>query len=98
MVIFNVRADKALHYQWSRDGQDITHMTHSYCKGATTSTLYIRAVAEEHEGRYNCAVSNDIGSVDSESAELVVGKTLSMYNNNRRILSHLLYSLHNTIL
>ena len=64
----------SLSYQWYKDGELITPDTHPYCDGAMTPTLKIRAVLTEYEGTYSCLVSNEAGSIESDSAQLAVGK------------------------
>ena len=75
-VSFTLKATSngTLSYQWHKDCELITPDTHSYCDGAMTPTLKIRAVLTEYEGTYSCLVSNEAGSVETESAQLAVGK------------------------
>ena len=82
----NATSNGTLSYQWYKDGELVTYDTHPYCDGAMTPTLKIRAVLTEYEGTYSCLVSNEAGSIESDSAQLGVGKLkadiilLSQYN------------------
>ena len=67
-----------LTYQWCRDEEGITRDSHPYCTGELTDTLHIKAVLTEYEGSYKCVVSNEDGSVESQSAQLGVSKSLCM--------------------
>jgi len=53
-----------LFYQWQKDGTDIS--------GATTDTCTINSVSTSDAGEYTCIVSDDCGSVTSDSATLAV--------------------------
>ncbi|MDP7441479.1 MAG: immunoglobulin domain-containing protein, partial [Verrucomicrobiota bacterium] len=53
-----------LAYQWSKGGEDIS--------GATQSTLTLTDVALSDAGDYRVAVSNSLGSVDSETIPVTV--------------------------
>jgi formylglycine-generating enzyme required for sulfatase activity len=56
---------KYLTYQWKRDGVDLT--------GETNATLVVtEASASLHDGNYSVVVSNDFGSVASQSTSLQV--------------------------
>ena len=53
-------------YRWRFNGVDIS--------GADGSTLILNSVEVDQSGAYSVVVSNDVGSVESESAELAVTK------------------------
>ena len=59
-----------LSYQWSKDGVPIL--------GANSASYAIAAVSAEHVGRYSLSVSNAVGSVLSQEAELVIVTTPSI--------------------
>ena len=65
-----------LMYQWKleRDGvpTDIPEGVH----GATTNTLTIDDVQEEHTGEYSCEVRNDAGVTTSNAAQLTLRECL----------------------
>jgi hypothetical protein len=64
-VTFSVKATGTnLKYQWRKDGANIS--------GATSSTLTLTNVTTSDEGKYDCVVSNDCGSVTSNAATLTV--------------------------
>ena len=56
----------SLTYQWQKDGIDIT--------GAIFANYTILSVTERSEGMYRCIVSNDAGTVTSDTAQLTVCK------------------------
>lgn len=59
---------KYLTYQWYRNGQPIS--------GATGKSLQISDVnASQHNGTYSLTVSNDFGSVESQSVQFEVNST-----------------------
>ncbi|MEY3450156.1 MAG: hypothetical protein RL749_1786, partial [Verrucomicrobiota bacterium] len=68
-VTFSVAATGTgpLSYQWSKDGAPIL--------GANSASYAIAAVSAEHVGRYSVSVSNAVGSVLSQEAELVIVTT-----------------------
>ena len=58
---FSVSAEgKYLTYQWKKDGSNLTNETNSML-------TIIDANASRHEGNYSVVVSNDFGSVESDS-------------------------------
>jgi len=59
-----------LNYQWRKDGTSIS--------GATQSAYEISHASEVHEGSYDVLVSNDIGSVVSLSALLILSNVSEM--------------------
>jgi uncharacterized delta-60 repeat protein len=65
---FSVAADgtPTLHYQWRKDGTNIT--------GATNSSLTLTMLQKSDRGSYSVAVSNAFGSVTSSDAMLVVNQ------------------------
>ncbi len=65
-VTFSVAATGTgpLSYQWSKDGNPIP--------GANSSSYYIASVSSAEVGRYSVSVSNAVGSVLSQEAELVI--------------------------
>jgi hypothetical protein len=65
-VSFSVSATGSgtLSYQWAKNGVDIS--------GATTSTLSIASVSSSDAGSYTARVSNDVGSLVSQAASLIV--------------------------
>ena len=54
----------SLSYQWSKNGAVVT--------GATNSTLSITNLAAAHSGKYSLLITNQIGSVTSQSSTLTV--------------------------
>ena len=58
-------------YKWKRNGADITH---TGCTGTDTSTLTIACFSRELEGDYTCTLFNDMASLESEPAKLMLGK------------------------
>ena len=64
-ALFTVQATGThLRYQWKKDGREIA--------GATAFRYAIGSAANSHIGRYSCAVSNDMGSEESQAAPLCV--------------------------
>jgi hypothetical protein len=65
-AVFEVKAVgiPPIHYQWQKDGKDIT--------GATDSVLIINNVQNEDSGNYRCIASNDYGTDTSNTAMLTV--------------------------
>ena len=59
----------ALTYQWIKD-ENIIESSKFNGVGARTSTLYIGSFLPEHVGNYKCCVSNDVGSVESNCAQI----------------------------
>lgn len=59
-----------LTYQWQKNGVNIINGGHY--SGATTSTLAITGASSSDSGQYRCMVSNEYGSVESNSATLTV--------------------------
>ena len=55
--------------------------------GADSSTLTILSVQNSNEGSYRCVVSNCTGSQTSNSAELSVGKSLTVFSYSMPIAS-----------
>jgi hypothetical protein len=68
-VTFSVTATGTgpLSYQWSKDGAPLL--------GANSASYYIAAVSAEHVGRYSVSISNAVGSVLSQEAELAIATT-----------------------
>jgi hypothetical protein len=68
-VIFSVTATGTgpLSYQWSKDGVAIP--------GANSSSYYIASTSAGEVGRYSVSVSNAVGSVLSQEAELAIATT-----------------------
>ena len=58
--------DPAARFQWLRDEEEIP--------GATFPDLVISPVSEDHEGTYTCRVYNNIGTVNTRSANVRVTK------------------------
>jgi len=54
--------DGALRYQWTKDGKDLPK--------ATSATLVLSSVLASDAGEYRVIVSNDVGSVTSDAAEV----------------------------
>lgn len=64
-VAFTVQATGTnLRYQWKKDGRDVA--------GATSLLYAIGSAANRHIGYYSCVVSNDMGSAESQAAQLCV--------------------------
>lgn len=59
-----------LTYRWRKDGMDLTDG--GGYGGVTTSMLSITGANKAHAGLYSCLVTNALGSVSSNQAELVV--------------------------
>jgi hypothetical protein len=53
-------------FQWSKDEEEIP--------GATFPELVISPVSQDHEGRYTCRVFNNVGTVNSRSANVRITK------------------------
>ena len=64
-------------YQWQKNGSNLP--------GATSSSYIIQGVMNADEGSYTCVVSNAVGKVCSESAQL----TLCEFGSNKHTLSHI---------
>ena len=72
-ITFMVQATGGgLTYLWQRNGETLSDDT-TYT-GTTTATLTVMNVMEEDEGNFTCAVTNDLGGVTSDAAELSVCK------------------------
>ncbi len=70
-VTFSVSATGTnLTYQWRKDGEDIP--------GATSSSYTISSVSSSDVGNYDCVVSNDCGSVTSNTATLSIGSGITI--------------------
>ncbi len=65
-VLFTVsaRGNPPIHYQWKKDGNDIT--------GDTLNTLSLSDVDLTDDAIYTCFITNDYGSITSDSAKLNV--------------------------
>ena len=92
-VMFTIEAigTQPLYYQWEwmpamDDGKwqlcDVERFP-----GADSSTLIILSVEISNEGSYRCVVSNCAGSQTSNSAELSVGKNLTVFSYSMPIAS-----------
>lgn len=64
------RGQAPLSYQWQKDGLDIS--------GATNATYNIATLAELDTGIYKVVVSNDLGSVLSDSVDLAASPVLTL--------------------
>ena len=61
-----------LHYQWQKDGNDLSDDRHH---GTDTDTLHIVKVEKaDSKARYRCSVKNEIGEEFSKEAVLTVRK------------------------
>ncbi|MBI5865398.1 MAG: immunoglobulin domain-containing protein [Planctomycetes bacterium] len=60
-----------LTYQWRKDTSVLVDEP-NHISGATAATLVIVNTTESDEGSYDCIVSNDFGSVESDAATLSV--------------------------
>ena len=79
-VNFTVSAvgSKPLTYQWMKDGKFISD--DKEFSGTHSPTLHIHFFLPEHEGQYNCVVSNRIGRVESNVATLTLpGRSVTEY-------------------
>ena len=64
-----------LTYQWKKDDNLITDDSLPNLTGAKASKLNIRKFSHEHAGGYKCLVTcNSDNTVESHSAELIIGK------------------------
>lgn len=63
-VSFSVSASISLNYQWQKDGNNIS--------GANTSTYIIPVVSLADSGNYSCILSNNYGSLNSDTVSLTV--------------------------
>jgi hypothetical protein len=66
-LTLTVRADNATRYQWTLNGTDIP--------GATTATYEVRNAVMADEGRYTVKMTNDCGTIESQTAQVQVGPT-----------------------
>ena len=58
-------------FTWYHNGVELTTSeTVTVSSSGGTSRLSVSDVGEEEEGEYHCQAENDLGSVDSEVAEL----------------------------
>lgn len=76
MASFSVTAEgDGLSYQWqfSFDGTSWTNV-----QSAQSASYSFVATFDKHEYRYRCIVSNVIGSVTSDNAELIVSKRITL--------------------
>ena len=55
---------------WMKDGKAINDDNEPNCIGAASHTLCITSMRTNDEGSYYCVVSNEAGSVQSNSARL----------------------------
>ena len=60
-----------LSYQWKKDGENITNPK---CFGTDTPMLSITEFVKEDEGEYSCLIKNSQSSIESEKANLALGK------------------------
>ena len=61
-----------LSYLWKKDDNDIIISAHPCCEGATASVLSIACALPLYEGQYKCLVGNELGEVESQTAQLQV--------------------------
>jgi len=75
-VSFSVSATNALTYQWFKDGRIL--------KGETNSAIQINYAQFHQTGSYKVVVSNEAGSIESESAKLTLrgGRVVAWGGNN----------------
>lgn len=70
IFLIEVNGDN-INYQWYKDGNMISN--DAYFQGANSNQLSISSVNSNHEGQYYCEVSNNFGSVVSNSINFTVG-------------------------
>lgn len=68
-----------LTYQWKRDGDPL--FDGGSVSGATTATLMLDPVNDNHAGVYSCEMTDECGSVESDDATLTVGTLLVVTEN-----------------
>lgn len=75
-VTLTVSATKAenLSYCWKKDGEDISDFQ---CTRTSTPTLTISKFLPDHQGTYIVMNNYDKHSVESQRAELALGKSLT---------------------
>ena len=61
-----------LNYKWKKDGKDVTQ--DPGCIGVDTAILTIISFSSVHVGKYTCAVKDSHRTLESNSAELHLGK------------------------
>ena len=59
-------------YQWRKDGNDLNE--DSTYVGVNTLTLIVLNVTMGEVGDYSCFISNDVGNITSNTAELMLWK------------------------
>ena len=74
-----------LRYRWKKNGEDITD---DDITGTNTQTLNIHSFSQIHQGYYSCTVSSSQQSIQSEAANLTLGKP-SPRDCSLCILNHL---------
>ena len=62
-------------YEWTKDGESISHSASAELTGINTDTLTISSFSSGHRGKYTCTVKNDYKSVKSVPTDLALSKT-----------------------
>ena len=72
-IMFTIEAiGSDLTYQWQWNTDNLTDGTNY--NGSTTASLTVMNITEGDEGNFTCVVTNAVGSVISNAAELILRK------------------------
>ena len=78
-------SDQALRYRWRRNSIELSD--DEQIAGSDTPRLTVIGLDNHHEGDYDCVVTNDAGSVLTETAQLTIGISLPRRPSDRAIPS-----------
>lgn len=83
-LVISASGPSPLTHQWWKDGEPITANNYPNCSGIDSPILDIKPFLPENVGSYKCIVSHAGNTVESRSAQLILGMLNDLWCYNHK--------------